>query len=127
MGEPEEYAVFEKQQQQQQQPQPQPVPQQSQTQVQAQPQVQAQSINQVQQLQQPTQQQQPQQQAHLQQQTLTTPYSGSSMLGQRPVQNIGYGLQGVNASLDASRHQVQQQSGVPRMQDFMWKPKAAGS
>ncbi|XP_057843240.2 flowering time control protein FCA isoform X3 [Cryptomeria japonica] len=123
---PEEYAVFEKQQQQQQ---PQPVPQQSQTQVQAQPQVQPQSINQVQQLQHQTQQQQQQQQqqAQLQQPTLTTPYSGSSMLAQRPVQNIGYGLQGVNANLDASRHQVQQQSGVPRMQDFMWKPKAAGS
>ncbi|KAH9304155.1 hypothetical protein KI387_008559, partial [Taxus chinensis] len=112
---PEEFAAFEKQQQQQ------PAPQQTQAQVQSQPQVQAQSINQAQQLQHVTQQQQQQ----LQQPTLTTPYSGSPMLAQRPVQNLGYGLQGVNTNLEASRHQVQQQSGMPRMQDFMWKPKPA--
>uniref|UniRef100_A0A0D6QZ98 Flowering time control protein FCA n=1 Tax=Araucaria cunninghamii TaxID=56994 RepID=A0A0D6QZ98_ARACU len=114
---PEEFAAFEQQQQQ-------PAPQQTQSQVQPQPQMQAQSMNQAQQLQHQTQQRHQQ----LQQPSLTTPYSGSSMVAQQPVQNLGYGqLQGVNANLEPARHQVQQQSGMPAMQDYMWKPKPGGT
>jgi CUG-BP- and ETR3-like factor len=143
---PEEFAAYEQQQQLQQAPQqPQPQPQvQTQPQVQSQPQPQSQvqiqpqgqvqpqvqpqtqSINQAQQL----QQLQPRhQQTQLQQPALTTTYTGPGMVAHQPIQqNHGYGqLQGGNANLEPIRHQVQQHSGIPAMQDYMWKQKPAGT
>lgn len=145
---PEEFAAYE-QQLQQAQPQPQPQPQQ-QPQVQTQPQVQSQpqpqsqvqhqpqgqvqpqvqpqtqSINQAQQLQ---QLQLRHQQTQLQQPALTTTYTVPGMVAHQPIQqNLGYGqLQGANTNLEPIRHQVQQHSGIPTMQDYMWKQKPAGA
>jgi len=51
------------------------------------------------------------------------------MVAHQPMQqNLGYGqLQGANTNLEPIRHQVQQHSGIPTMQDYMWKQKPAGA